>query len=183
MQIMADHPFLSVCQANFFKSVDAGMPIFLTDARASTPLDASPYYTTYEYFLETVSSWSTRQPLVDALNFTIEEIEDHDLSVVAILIGGSFTQMDVSDVNDIDCVIFYKWGKDTGDGQSRVLTALQKRAKIRKIDARLVPIDGNPIVLIKLISYFTIIYSKSKHSDEIVRPLLLLEMADKDSKS
>ena len=40
------------------------------------------------------------------------------------------------------------------------LAELQKRAKAMGADLRFIPVDGNPLVLIKSISYFTRLYSE-----------------------
>lgn len=169
------NPFRDRAEAFFGDAVAAGLPIFLTHETESTPLNATPYYARYERFREAAGGWLGRDRLVSELDRVIEEAERLNLSVDAILIGGSFTELDKAEIGDLDCLLFYRIRRPDQPIGSVELASTQHRAKARGIDARFVPLDGDPLALIKLTSYFTFLYSKRKGTNEIVRCLLLLD--------
>ncbi|HEX8263306.1 MAG TPA: hypothetical protein VF547_10580, partial [Allosphingosinicella sp.] len=60
------------------------------------------------------------------------------------------------------------------------LAALEHRGRAAGADVRFVALDGDPAVLIKSVSYYSILYSNDKQNDSelgvrVVRALLLLD--------
>ena len=167
--------FLERSEDFFRRAVAADLPIFLTSETESSPLNATPYYARYALFRETVRAWPGREKLVSELDSLIERAERLNLSIQAILLGGSFTELHKTTIGDLDCLLLYQLrdpGETTGLAQ---LKELQHDSKERGVDARFVPLDGDPLALIKMISYFTFLYSKRIGDNEIVRCLLLLD--------
>lgn len=166
--------FLDRTEAFYREAVGLDLPPFLTHPADSTPLNATPYLVRYALFRQTAKAWAGRERFVVELDALIEIAERQNLSIEAILIGGSFTELDKPTIGDIDCLLFYRLGVlDEGAGLAE-LGNIQRDAKTRGIDARFIPL-GDPLALIKLTSYFTILYSKHKNAHEIVRCLLLLD--------
>ena len=170
------NPFFDAAERNFREASENGLPIFLTDARHSTPLNATPYLAHYDVFREAARSWPGRLELVVMLDTVKVEVEQIGFSVEAILIGGSFTTLRTPMPNDIDCLLFYRLDPD---GDPSALAHIQQSARARRVDCRFVPLDGDPLAMLKLTSYFTILYSKRKDHNEIVRSLLLLDCREK----
>lgn len=167
--------FLDRTEAFYREAAGVDLPPFLTHPADSTPLNATPYLVRYAVFRETAKAWTGRERFVVELDALIEIAERQNLSIEAILIGGSFTELNKPTIGDIDCLLFYRLRvQDEGAGLAE-LSSIQRNAKTRGIDARFIPLDGDPLALIKLTSYFTILYSKHKNTHEIVRCLLLLD--------
>lgn len=177
---MPDNPtsfdgFLDRTEIFFREAAAQGLPPFLTHPGQSTPLNATPYLLRYELFRDIAAGWAGRAGLVAELDTLIRTVEARGLAVEAVLIGGSFTELDKPLVGDIDCLVYYRVGADAAKASLAGLSDIQRGAKARGVDARLVPLDGDPLALVKLTSYFTILYSKHKNAHEIVRCLLLLD--------
>lgn len=166
------NPFFEVAQTSAQQAFEEGLPIFLTDVARSTPVNATPYLLSYSDFSKAIVRWPERHGLVRELGRVRNRMVENGFEVDALLIGGSFTELGRSAPADIDCLIFYRCTENAASSQ---LVAIQKSAKANSVDCRLVPLDGDPMVLLKLTSYFTILYSKRKESLELARCLLLID--------
>jgi hypothetical protein len=165
--------FLAKTEACFDEALLADLPPFLMHPRDSTPVNATPYMLRYSRFRREAGGWAGRGDLLARLDEVMAVVRSHGLAIDAILLGGSFTELDKASVNDLDCLMFYRL--QTSEGASNELAGIQRDAKARSVDVRFVPLDGDPLALIKLTSYFTLLYSKHKERHEIVRCLLLLD--------
>lgn len=166
---------LARTEACFDTALTADLPPFPMHPRDSTPVNATPYLLRYSRFRTQAGGWAGRDGLLVELDAVLAAVRRLTLKVEAILLGGSFTELHKGVIDDLDCLIFYRAGRSGEGGGTVELAALQRDAKGRGIDARFVPLDGDPLALIKLTSYFTILYSKHKDRHEIVRALLLLD--------
>lgn len=169
---------LATTEACFDDALAAGLPAFQMHPRASTPMNATPYMMRYARFRSTARDWPGRSPFLDELDEVLAVARELAISVDMILLGGSFTELEKPVIGDVDCLLFYRQATPATDFDAKALGYLQRNAKERGVDCRFVPLDGDPLVLIKLTSYFTILYSKHKDRHEIVRSLLLLDCRD-----
>lgn len=145
-------------------------PPLLTPEHLTSPLNASPYPVSLHDFSVLVAGWPGRATHGSRL---LEEMgKARPVIVEAVLLGGSFMDDAVALPKDVDTVWFYRAGPIPPEGQW--LADEQRRLKSQGIDARFVPVDGRPDVLIRATSFFTLIYSKRKDSAEISRGMLLL---------
>jgi len=179
---MAEAPsdFASAAAACFDEAVRAGFPAFLTPVADSSPLNATPYLAHYAEFRAIARGWSGRGLLLDAMESVRVRSGRHGVAVDAILIGGSFTERANSAPKDIDCVMLYRQTRAGRAADAKALAALRIEAKRRKVDVRFLPLDADPLALIKSLCYFTLLFSKDKHAADrtdvrIVRGLLLLD--------
>jgi hypothetical protein len=172
MSVRPNNSFFSETELRALEAITRKLPVFLTDVKTSTPVNATPYLIRYALFQEAVAQWQGRKILADQLDVVKIEIENSGFDVQAILVGGSFTELSLTQPRDIDCLILYS-SKFNADASK--LADIQKLARHRHVDCRLIPIDGDPLALVKLISYFTVLYSRSKSRNEITRCLLLLD--------
>lgn len=167
------NPFLDAAEANAQRGLAEGLPIFLTEARRSSPVNATPYLLRYSQFLREAKQWpGGRFRLVCELDAVKMRLESINFKIEAMLVGGSFTELKKPNPGDIDCLIFYRRDEEADPSE---LAEVQLSAKAKSVDCRLIPIDGDPLALLKITSYFTILYSKHKSSNEVVRCLLLLD--------
>ena len=61
-------------------------------------------------------------------------------------------------------------------GQGNLLSVLQRSAKRElSIDTRFIPVDTDPLLVIRATAFFSLLYSKREGSNEITRPLLFLD--------
>lgn len=170
---MTGNPFFDAAEANTEHAISRGLPPFLTDVGQSSPVNATPYFLHYGRFLAEVERWpGGRHRLAWELDAVKARVEALDFDIEAMLIGGSFTELSYAKPSDVDCLIFYRCRQNADPS---LLADVQRSAKARQVDCRFVPLDGDPLVLLKLTSYFTILYSKRKSANEIVRCLLLLD--------
>ena len=172
--------FREICSLHFDEAEALGFPVFLTSSGKSSPVSATPYLASWPRFLAAAAGWPGRERLVAALDRVRVEAEGLGASVDFILVGGSFTEIASAAPNDLDCVLFYR----RRDGSARVdvqaLAALERRGKAEGADARFVALDGDPAMLLKSVSYYSILYSNDKHREaelgvRVVRALFLLD--------
>jgi hypothetical protein len=147
-------------------------PPFVGPERESTPLNATPYIA---HLCEAGEAGflSNRAAFLAELRVGLEQLRQLSARPVAALLGGSAIG-GKPDPSDLDCVVFYE--QLPGERiQAHALRGLQRALKQRRIDVRFVPMDGDPLILLKTVSFFSMLYSKNAGSAEIVRGLVLLD--------
>lgn len=147
-------------------------PPFVGPEQESTPLNATPYIAHLSE-AGTEGFLSNREGFIEQLRVGLARLAALSARPVAALLGGS--ALDAKpDPSDLDCVVFYE-ADEAHPPSGSALLDLQRALKRRRLDIRFVPIDGDPLLLIKIVSYFTILYSKSRESLSIKRGLVLLD--------
>lgn len=147
-------------------------PPFVKPEPESTPLNATPYLAHLreagiDGFL------SNRTALLVELRAGLERLRLLGVEPVAALLGGSAIGPKERPC-DLDCTIFYRVAPDVTPRLGE-LAPLQRDLRQRRLDVRLFPLDSDPLLLIKTVSFFTTLYSKHNTSLEIVRGLVLLD--------
>lgn len=172
--------FALAARPYFEEAEQLGFPVFLTAVADSSPLNASPYLAGYEKLKELAARWRPRHALLVELEDVRTRSQQYGIAVEAILIGGSFTEFSKPAPGDIDCVMFYRQAHVGEPVDAKGLADLRRRAIRRMVDVRFLPLDGDPLALVKSLCYFTILFSKDKHAVDqadvrLVRGLLLLD--------
>jgi hypothetical protein len=172
--------FREICSLNFDAAEALGFPVFLTSSGKSGPVDATPYLASYDRFQAAAAGWPGREPLVAALERVRAGAEGLGAAVDFILVGGSFTEIAGPVPNDLDCVLFYRRSDPASRVDPQALAALERTGKGEGADARFVALDGDPAMLLKSVSYYSILYSNDKHREaelgvRVVRALFLLD--------
>lgn len=172
--------FREICALHFDEAETLGFPVFLTSSARSSPVNGTPYLAPYARFQALAAGWPGRERLAAAVEQVRGEAEALDLAVDFILIGGSFTELARPGPNDVDCVMLYRRRDPAGRVDLAALAALERRGKATGADVRFVALDGDPAMLIKSISYYSILYSNDKWNEaelgvRVVRALLLLD--------
>lgn len=149
-----------------------GFPPWLGPIAAATPLNATPYVAALTS-LRSGNVLAHRSRLVVALVAALDELRSRSVMPVAALIGGSVLDA-APEPGDLDCVIFYamKAGDEAPVGW---LKEAQSAWRSRGLDARLIPADTDPLMLIKATSFFTSLYARTKTSDRLTRGLVLID--------
>ncbi|MFT3791645.1 MAG: hypothetical protein QM741_11335 [Rudaea sp.] len=160
---------------NFFdEASEKGFPVFLGDGGHSTPLNASPYIVEFDRFVDVAKRWSGRGRLVDELRRCRNAAEDIGICIELILIGGSFTDLRNASPHDLDSLWLYR-ARGTDPVCAEKLKTLQNDSRRNGIDCRFVPFDGEPALLVKAVSFFTVLYSINKRQMTLDRGLILLD--------
>lgn len=152
-------------------------PPFVGPERESTPLNATPYIAHLSDAREG-GFLSNRAVFIDELRVGLDQLRQLRAEPVAALLGGSAIGAKVNP-SDLDCVVFYEQEENARIEAGRLLQ-LQREMKQRRIDIRFVPMDGDPLILLKSVSFFTTLYTKNAGSMEIVRGLVLLDCRNKN---
>ena len=162
----------AMLKASFDQAEALGFPPFVGPERASTPLNSTPYVAHLDALREG-AILSNRAHLAAELIAALDEMPSLGMVAEAVLIGGSAIGPKI-DPSDMDCVIFYR--RAAGDAfRADSLAEHQRRFKTRRLDARLIPSDGDPLLMMKALSFFTTLYSKNAGATEIVRGLVLID--------
>jgi hypothetical protein len=162
---MAERSAFDAARDCFGEAERLGFPAFLTPIAESNPVNATPYLCRYEDFRATASTWAGRKGLLAELERVRSAAEGCGVSIDAILIGGSFTDLSKPDPADVDCLLFYRRAAADNPVEAKRLAALRLRAKAAAVDLRFIPVDGDPLPLIKSVSYFTSLFSQDKPAE------------------
>jgi hypothetical protein len=147
-------------------------PPFIGPERASTPLNATPYLAHVDDLRKGIFL-SNRAPFVAELLAVLDQLVNFNAVPVAALLGGSAIGPK-PDPGDLDCVVFYEQAASR-EVDAIGADALRRAAKGRGLDMRLVPMDGDPLLLLKTMSYFSMLYSKEEGDLKIIRGLVLID--------
>lgn len=167
----APQTFREVMESCFRQAEALDFPPFVTAERQSTPVNATPYLVSLSA-LVAGQALARRKRFIDELAVTLDELSDAGGQGVAALLGGSAIGPKPNP-GDLDCALFYRWSAGTADVAA--LARLQRSAKARGLDLRLLPVDGDPLLLIKTVSFFSMLYSKNEGERTIIRGLVLVD--------
>lgn len=156
-------------QAHYREAKSQGFPAFVTAIEESTPLNATPYVVSLSKFIE--SSWSSsRQTLIEALVSALAQLRGGGLRAEVLLVGGSFLDTGKSP-RDLDCVIFYSRESDSSIDLGR----WQHDQRVLGLDVRLLPIDIDPVMVLKMALFFGVLYTRGKGAQLQLRGLVLVD--------
>lgn len=159
----------------FAEALHHGFPRFLGDIADSNPLNAAPYVCTYGALRNELGTWPGRKNFLDHLSDILNKARHIGLLVDVILLAGSIIDANNETPKDLDCVIFYKYAEQGALINVRAVADLQNAARRLGVDARFVPIDADPVLFVKAVSYFTILYTASKQGQKAALGPLLID--------
>ena len=152
----------------------SGFLAFPDGERRATPLSAFPFHLRLS---DLDSDWQfapQRVMLVSNMRGLLDRVVETGAIPYALLIGGSFADRTVEAPRDVDAVLFYSGAADTTR-----LAKLQIEAKTALfIDCRMVPVDADPLIVIRSSVFFGLLYSKREGSMVITRPPLYVDLAE-----
>lgn len=154
--------FEDLTGACYSQAAELGFPPFLTEIARSTPFNAAPYLARYRDFIGIAAQWPGREALIAALDQVRHASETYGIAVDAILLGGSFADRTNAAPRDVDCILLYRQAVRGQPVDASGLADVRKRARQMGVDARFLPLDGDPIPLIKSLCYFTILFCQAK---------------------
>lgn len=168
MEQASEHPFPGL-KDHYRVAAGLGFPAFIGSIDDSTPINATPYVVGLEDFLSE-SLPAPKRALRDALSAALKQLPEIGLQAEIVLIGGSFLQLDATP-RDLDCVVFYsRPGEIAGD-----LAGWQARQHAHGLDLRLIPIEMDPVMVLKTALFFGALYGIGRGESKALRGLLLVD--------
>ena len=154
--------------------VGAGTPQYMQPIAASNPFNASPWVTDAEGFANAFSNSAVRRSRLAALERALGQLRGL-VEVECCLVGGSFVDAANPVPKDVDIVVLYRARAQPRYDLGRGLQRLTRRFLLDGIDMRLVPCDASPWLVVKLVSFFTMLYlSRRLGAEPHSRGLVLL---------
>lgn len=166
---------LKLSEEHFLTAEAGGFAAFTTEIRDSNPVNASPYLIKYRDFLDRANIWSGRGSLCRSLDRIMTASRSCGISVEAALIGGSFTDLSNPAPRDIDCLLLYRKSLEDQEIAVSALQKLEIYAKSFGGDVRFAPLDGDPILLLKVVSFFSTLFTVGKPLGAPPRGLVLID--------
>lgn len=159
----------SELESHFAEAKRQGFPAFIAGIDASNPLNSTPYVVSLSAFV--AQDWGrARRGMVESLAAAVTHLTDAGLGVEALLIGGSFLDPRKKP-RDLDCVIFYSRQADLDIN----LLTWQAGQHSRGLDVRLLPIDIDPVMVLKMAVYFGVLYTRGRDDSPQMRGLVLVD--------
>ncbi len=154
---------------HYLEALERGFPAFVQSIEDSTPINATPYVTTWSDFMRQEFA-PPKRALVDALQGAIQELLDSGLRAEILLIGGSFLMSDAVP-KDLDCVLYYTCEPETK------IDLLRRQADFRAVglDMRLLPIEMDPVMVLKTALFFGVLYTRGREASPQLRGLVLVD--------
>jgi len=165
----------SIMREAFAQAERLHFPQFVGPEGASTPINATPYVASLSD-LRQKNALKHRGRLMALLVQCVDDLRGRGVDPVAALLGGSAIGPK-ADPSDLDCVVFYE-ARRHGIRDFSWMAGFQMSSKAKGLDLRLMPLDGDPILLIKAISFFSTLYVKNAGDNKIIRGLVLVDCRD-----
>lgn len=156
-------------ESHFLQAQRLGFPAFIGSIEQSTPLNATPYVVSMAQF-DAIDWPLDRRPLLDALKTAVAQLPDNGLRAELILVGGSFLDPRLSP-HDLDCALFYS--RDTDCTVN--LNLLQEQLRTTGLDIRLLPLDIEPVMVLKMALFFGVLYTRGRGAQPQLRGLVLID--------
>lgn len=148
----------------------SGFPCFLHAVEESFPFNTAPFLVRWSEF-ERLAKPGRRLELLFAMESLLRDLRRW-IHIDCMMIGGSFIRAQCESPGDLDIIIFYRAHAIDPCPATLVLRDIIRAASRQGIDARLVPLDGPPAITVKLIAFFSILYTTSR--DDPVRPGMII---------
>lgn len=130
------------------------------DSNDCSPFDSSPFVYRHDEFLETTNA-RERPDLILSLQAQLIRWDMAGFAVQFLLIGGSFINQHLT-ANDIDGVGFYQLDKESNrlsQRKPKSMLEIQDEGRSSGVDMKLVPIDHDPMLLLRAAIYFGNLFS------------------------
>ena len=160
----AEQSFAQAVLPWFQMAIESDLRLFQPDVQGSNPLNSSPYLVDFARFRDAFGRSTRRALLVERLQTMLTELEVSGIEIIALLIGGSMVERS-REPRDIDCAAFYRCSGPAGDVGVRLAGTARQYLAVG-VDVRFVPVDSDPLILIKMTSYFTSLYSATRDGRE-----------------
>ena len=154
-----------------------GFPAYPQAVDLSSPTNSSPYRMTAADLREAFQDDPWRLHLLANVDTVLDELASRGVNIPGFLIGGGFVRRlkDGTRPRDIDSVAFYKAEGVSPDEVAPALSGAARAAKSLQIDMRFCPLDANPILMMKSLIFYSVLFRKSEGRMEIENGLILYD--------
>ena len=167
---MANTDLDSLFSQHYSNAKTMEFPAFIGNKATCNPINSAPYLTSLSRFFEEPKD-PKRSLLCARLKTAIAELAMADIVVEMILIGVSFLDSTVIP-GDLDCVLFYSLSAETS---TLDFQQWQYQMKKQDLDARLIPMDSNPLIMWKAALFFAVLYTQRKNAEGVPTGLILID--------
>jgi hypothetical protein len=140
----------------------------------STSFNASPYCISFNKARRWFSD-DRRALLLDRLVEVRVRASGLGFEIPFVMIGGGFLRPD-HEPGDLDGVLFYQLSKEGFDVAAEMKSLLAD-ARANDIDMRMIPIDADPLLLIKSAVFFAALYAADRDPSRAAKGTLLVTFA------
>ncbi len=152
------------------REMSPDLPIFAPKNRPILS-DSSPHVLMWDDLSIQFGNSTQRKQMINMLDSHLNDLANNGIIVDVLLIGGSFVIRDLIP-SDIDVLIPYRL--DPLCDFNRAIEFLRKSTTV-ELDLRYVPQDADAAIFIKMISFFTLIYSYDKTADHLSKSVFIVQ--------
>lgn len=156
--------FSKLLTDSYDHALKLGLPLFPYGIDASTPMNGAPYVAGWEQLESTFAFTPARRALLDGLRAAAMALSGCGCTPYFAMIGGSYADIANHAPKDLDCMIGYVVKQKSVSGIK--LRDIQNDANKHNIDMRLMPLDGHPAYVAKLVAFFAMLYSQRRSGRE-----------------
>lgn len=153
------------------REMRSNLPVFSPKNRPIFS-ESSPHMLMWDDLLTQFGNDEQRRKIVNMLDWHIDNLKRHGIIVDALLVGGSFVIPDLCP-SDIDALLFYRIAPKCN--VKRAIDFLRTPTP-REIDLRYAPQDADVSILVKMISFFTLLYSYNVNTERISSPIFIIQI-------
>ncbi|WP_155616945.1 DUF6932 family protein [Xanthomonas translucens] len=159
----------SAIAESYRDSKEKGFPAFPIGVERSNPINSTPFLELIERIGELAGD-PCREGLLKQLGSLLDVLRSNGVEPIALLVGGSFLRPLVPP-KDLDCVLFYQSNCDIA---ARLMMYQRNIAQVG-VDVRFVPIDSDPLIVLKSAIYFGTLYGMRKDGDSERQGVVLFD--------
>lgn len=147
------------------------IPHFADSIASSFPYNSSPHIVAMSDFDGFFRRDAKRQRFVGALNDTLRALRKH-IQVHGLLVAGSFLDLS-KDPRDLDGALLYS-ARTPYESDWNAIKAVLENSRCQGLDLRPVPLDGNPLLMVKVVCFMTSLYLSHRESTQFANNGMLL---------
>jgi hypothetical protein len=133
--------------------------------------DSSPHVLMWDDLLIQFGNGIQRRQMINMLDSHLNDLGNYGIIVDVLLIGGSFVIRDLVP-SDIDALIPYRL--DPSCDLNQAIEFLRKPT-IAELDLRYAPQDADVAIFVKMISFFTLLYSYDEITNYLSKPVFIVQ--------
>lgn len=153
------------------RELSSNPPIFAPKDRPILS-DSSPHVLMWDDLLTRFGGDCQRKRMISMLDSHLKNLRNHGIIVDAFLLGGSFVSPDAVP-SDVDALLPYRL--EPSCDVDRAIKYLRLPV-FPELDLRHVPQDADPTIFIKMISFFTLLYSYNIENNRILKSIFIVQL-------
>lgn len=162
---MVAHDKAHVSERDIIKNITAGAaPLFGGKIAESYPVNSSPYVIAVDDFYMQFSGTPKRDLLLKNLTNFDKYLGECGARAVCLLVGGSFCNSGNTEPRDMDGLLMFEFANCRSSLESLIVDWRRLSAG-HDLDFRFVPVDLDPIYLVKVACFMSALFARTRDSD------------------